>query len=101
MKAGLVGIKAVVNAISNAYDKVIVTNDDGVNYLDGLEDKNGRPLLNPDPTAPAQLQLRCGARVVPVIVFPNSDLPTDATSVPSNLCDSFYLRRPSRRYQNL
>lgn len=89
MKAGLVGIKAVVNAISNAYDKVIVTNDDGVNYLDGLEDKNGRPLLNPDPTAPAQLQLRCGARVVPVIVFPNSDLPTDATSVPSNLVIPF------------
>lgn len=85
MKAGLVGIKAVANSISSVYDKCIVTNDDGVNYLDGLEDKNGRPLLNPDPTAVAQLQLRCGAQVLPVVVFPNSDLPTDTTTAVGNL----------------
>lgn len=80
MTAGLTGIKKVVNGISSVYDRVIVTNDDGINYLDSLEDKNGRPLLNPDPTQPTQLQLRCGAQIVPVIVFPNSDLPTDLTT---------------------
>lgn len=80
MTAGLAGLKKVVNSISSVYDRIIVTNDDGVNYLDSLEDKNGRPLLNPDPTQPAQLQLRCGAQIVPVVVFPNSDLPTDLTT---------------------
>lgn len=80
MTAGLAGLKKVVNSISSVYDRIIVTNDDGVNYLDSLEDKNGRPLLNPDPTQPAQLQLRCGAQIVPVIVFGNADLPTDLTT---------------------
>ena len=89
MKAGLGGIKTVANSISNAYVKCIVTNDDGVNYLDTLEDKNGRPLLNPDPTAPANLQLRCGAQVLPVIVFSNSDLETDTTTAVGNLIIPF------------
>lgn len=89
MKAGLAGIKTVANSISNAYVKCIVTNDDGVNYLDTLEDKNGRPLLNPDPTAPANLQLRCGAQVLPVIVFSNSDLETDTTTAVGNLIIPF------------
>lgn len=80
MTAGLAGIKKIVNAISSVYDKAIITNDDGVNYLDSLEDKNGRPLLNPNPTEPNALQLRCGAQVVPVIVFGNADLPTDLTT---------------------
>lgn len=89
MKAGLAGIKTVANSISNAYVKCIVTNDDGVNYLDTLEDKNGRPLLNPDPTAPANLQLRCGAQVLPVVVFSNSDLETDTTTAVGNLIIPF------------
>lgn len=89
MKSGLAGIKAVVNGISNVYDKIIVTNDDGINYLDTLEDKNGRPLLNPDPTAPANLQLRCGSKVVPVVVFGNADLPTDLETTPGSLVIPF------------
>lgn len=89
MKAGLAGIKTVVNAISSVYEKAIITNDDGVNYLDTLEDKNGRPLLNPDPTAPTKLQLRCGAKVVPVIVFGNNDLPTDLETTPGSLVIPF------------
>lgn len=89
MVAGLAGIKKIVNGISSAYTKIIVTNDDGVAYLDSLEDKNGRPLLNPDPTQPTQLQLRCGAQVVPVVVFPNSDLPTDLTTNVGNLTIPF------------
>ena len=79
--AGLSGIKkAVTVTLGSAYDSKIVTNDDGVDYLDQLTDNNGRPLLNPDPTAPANLQLRCGSRVIPVEVFPNADMPSDTTT---------------------
>lgn len=91
MKAGLAGIKTVANSISSVYNKCIVTNDDGVNYLDTLEDKNGRPLLNPDPTAPANLQLRCGAQVLPVIVFSDADLATDTTTAVGNLIIPFVI----------
>lgn len=53
---------------------VIVTNDDGLNYLDTLVDGQNRPLLNPNPTEPQKIQLRVGATVVPVEVIPNSIL---------------------------
>lgn len=79
------GIKKAVNVtLGQAYrgGVVIYTNDDGLNYLDTLEDNNGRPLLNPDPTAPTQLQLRCGATVIPVKVVPNSVLATAGTKLP-------------------
>ena len=81
----LKGIKKAVNVtLGQAYrgGVVIYTNDDGLDYLDTLEDKNGRPLLNPDPTVPAQLQLRCGATVVPVKVVPNAVIASDGTKVP-------------------
>lgn len=78
LTAGINGIKkAVTVTVGSAYDSVIITNDDGANYLDTLEDKNGRPLLNPDPTDSTRLQLRCGAKVVSVEIFPNADLPSD------------------------
>lgn len=83
--AGINGIKRVVNVIlGQAYKNgaKIVTNDDGLNYLDTLEDKNGRPLLNPDPTVPGRLALRCGTVVVPVKVKANKTLPSDGTKVP-------------------
>lgn len=56
---------------------VIVTNDDGLNYLDTLEDANKRPLLNPNPTEPNRIQLRVGATVVPIEVVPNTVLSSD------------------------
>lgn len=79
------GIKKALNVtLGQAYKptSVIITNDDGLNYLDTLEDKNGRPLLNPDPTNTAQLQLRCGATIVPVQVIPNKVLATTETKIP-------------------
>lgn len=79
------GIKKALNVtLGQAYKSTsaIITNDDGLNYLDTLEDKNGRPLLNPDPTNPAQLQLRCGATVVPIKVIPNKFLSTSESKVP-------------------
>ncbi|EOO39041.1 HK97 family phage major capsid protein [Bacillus cereus VD133] len=51
----------------------IFTNQDGFNYLDQLEDKNGRPLLQPDPTNPTR-KLFTGK---PVIVLSNKTIATD------------------------
>lgn len=83
--AGINGIKRVVNVIlGQAYKNgaKIVTNDDGLNYLDTLEDKTGRPLLNPDPTVPGRLALRCGTVVVPVKVKANKTMPSNGTKIP-------------------
>ncbi|HDT6576968.1 TPA: phage major capsid protein [Bacillus cereus] len=51
----------------------IFTNQDGFNYLDQVEDKNGRPLLQPDPTNPTR-KLFAGK---PVIVLSNKTIATD------------------------
>ncbi|PFD53171.1 phage major capsid protein, partial [Bacillus cereus] len=51
----------------------IFTNQDGFNYLDQLEDKNGRPLLQPDPTNPTR-KLFAGKSV---IVLSNKTIATD------------------------
>ena len=69
------GIKKALNVtLGQAYKAgaKIYTNDDGLNYLDTLKDSTGRPLLNPDPTAPANMTLRCGTTVLPIKVLPNS-----------------------------
>ena len=79
------GIKEVVNVtLGQAYKNgaKIYTNDDGLNYLDTLKDANDRPLLNPDPTAPANLQLRCGTTVVNIKVLPNKVLKSVDGKVP-------------------
>ena len=68
------GIRTAVNVtLGQAYKAgaKIYTNDDGLNYLDQLKDKNDRPLLNPDPTAPQEVVLRIGTVVLPVKVLPN------------------------------
>lgn len=83
--AGIKGIKTVLNKdLGQAFKptSVIVTNDDGLDYLDQLEDNNGRPLLNPDPTNSANIQLRAGATVVPIKVIPNDDMATSESKIP-------------------
>lgn len=75
----LKGIKKAINVtLGQAYRAAvrIVTNDDGLNYLDTLEDLNKRPLLNPNPTEPNAVQLRVGATVVPIEVLPNLVMPS-------------------------
>lgn len=87
---GIKGIKGVLNkTLGQAYKSTsaIVTNDDGLDWLDNLEDKNGRPLLNPDPTDNAKLQLRSGATVVPIKVIPNKTLKSNGTKVPMIIGD--------------
>jgi len=78
--ADLKGIKKAINVtLGQAYRAAvrIVTNDDGLNWLDTLEDQNKRPLLNPNPTEPNAVQLRVGATVVPVTVIPNQIMPSE------------------------
>ena len=95
---GIAGIKHAVNVtLGQAYKHgiKIITNDDGLDYLDNLVDKNGRHLLNPDPTNPAQLQLRCGTVVVPIKVLQNKTLASDGTKIPFIVGD---LKQGIRKY---
>lgn len=52
----------------------IVTNDDGLQYLDTLKNKDGEYLLQSNPADPMQLRLCAGATTVPIEVVPNDDL---------------------------
>lgn len=76
-KALIVTLGAAFRATSK-----VVTNDDGLLWLCTLEDKNGRPLLQPNPTEPTKLQLSAGPVTVPVEVYPNEDLPSDEDGFP-------------------
>lgn len=65
----------------------IVTNDDGLNWLDTLKDADEKYLLQPNPAEPMKLQLCAGATVVPVEVFPNADMPTGEDGIPMVIGD--------------
>lgn len=69
--------KAVIKNLSAFKGSVsIITNDDGVLFLDTLKDGNDRYLLSPDPAHPMQMRLAVGATTIPVIQVPNEVLPT-------------------------
>ena len=99
------GIKKALNVtLGQAYKSgaKIYTNDDGLNYLDTLTDENGRPMLNPDPTAPASMTLRCGTTVLPIKVLPNKVFKSNGTKVPfivGNLFD--YVRKYDRQSMSI
>ena len=87
---GIKDIKKAVNVTLSAFKGAIAiyTNDDGVQYLDTLEDKNGRPLLSPDPAKPMELRLSVGARSIPVVQIPNEVLATgEGNKVPFIVAD--------------
>lgn len=74
---GLDDIKKAVNVtLGQAFAGTsrIVTNDDGLNWLDTLKDTNGNPLLKEDPTNPLQPRIAVGFRSVPLTVLPNDDM---------------------------
>lgn len=73
---GLEDIKKAVNVTLSAFKGSIsiVTNDDGLNYLDSLVDGLGRPYLTADPAQPMQMRLAVGARYVPIVQVPNEVL---------------------------
>ena len=75
------GIKTTLNVTldpSFSAEATIYTNQDGFNYLDQLEDANGRPLLQTDPQS-ATSKLLFGRRVV---VLSNKTIATDEGKAP-------------------
>lgn len=98
--AGIKDIKKAINVTLAAFagSVRIVTNSDGLNYLDTLEDKNGRPLLSPDPVKPMELYLSVGVRRVPVTVVPNEVLPTAENKIPFIMGDLYeYVKEFDRK----
>lgn len=78
------GIKKALNVTLGSLFKStskIITNDDGLQYLDTLKDENGRDLLQPDPTNSAIMRLRAGATTIPVKVYDNETIKTEIVEV--------------------
>ena len=76
------GIKKCLNVTLGSIFKSsskIVTNDDGLQYLDTLKDNDDKYLLAPSPADPMRLQLSAGATVVPVEIVPNVVMPSTPT----------------------
>lgn len=74
-------LTVTLGAAFKATSKVI-TNDDGLHWLDTLKDADDKYLLQPSPADPMALRLCAGATVVPVEVIPNTDLPTGEDGIP-------------------
>ena len=82
---GLDDIKKSLNVtLGSAFKSTskIITNDDGLQYLDTLKDSEGKYLLQPNPANPMEMRLCAGATIVPIEVIPNDDMPTDENKVP-------------------
>lgn len=79
------GIKKAINVtLGQAFKGAtkIVTNDDGLQYLDTLKDGTDRYLLAPMPGDVMGMTLQVGAQRVPVEVIPNVDMPTNGGKIP-------------------
>ena len=102
--SGIKDIKKAINVTLAAFagSVGIVTNSDGLQYLDTLEDKNGRPLLSPDPIKPMEAYLSVGVRRIPVTVVPNEVMPTNDTKIPFIMGDlRSYLKKFDRKQMTL
>lgn len=87
---GIDDIKKALNVtLGQAFKptSVIVTNDDGLQWLDTLKDNDGKYLLQADPTSPMNMRIAAGATTIPVKVVPNADLPTDSSKIPMFIGD--------------
>lgn len=76
--SGLDDIKHAVNVdLGQAFKptSVVVTNDDGMQFLDTLKDGIGNYILQRDLADPRRLHLSAGATALPLEVLPNADLP--------------------------
>lgn len=90
--ANLDGIKKAINVtLGQAFKNTakIVTNDDGLQYLDTLKDGNDRYLLAPMPGDVMGMTLQVGAMRVPVEVIPNADMPTTEGKIPFIIGDLY------------
>ena len=82
---GLDDIKKALNITLGSLFKStskIITNDDGLQYLDTLKDNDGKYLLQPNPADPMQLRLCAGATTVPVKAYSNETIPTKNGKIP-------------------
>lgn len=82
---GLDDIKKALNVtLGQAFKatSVIVTNDDGLQYLDTLKDADEKYVLSASPADPMKMVLSAGATTVPVRVIPNADLATVENKIP-------------------
>lgn len=80
--SGLDDVKKALNVTLGSAFKAtskIVTNDDGLQYLDTLKNDKGEYLLQPSPADPMKMVLCAGATSVPVEVIPNADMPSTTT----------------------
>jgi HK97 family phage major capsid protein len=87
---GLDDIKKVLNVtLGQAFKPTsrIVTNDDGLQYLDTLKDSDGNYLLQKSPVDPMKLVLCAGATTIPVKVFANDTIPTAEGKIPMIIGD--------------
>lgn len=101
---GIKDIKKAINVTLAAFagSVRIVTNSDGLQYLDTLEDSNKRPLLSPDPVKPMEAYLSVGVRRIPIIVVPNEVLPTAENKVPFIMGDlREYVKKFDRKQLSL
>ena len=83
-------IKKVLNVtLGQAFKPTsrIVTNDDGLQYLDTLKDNDGNYLLQKSPADPMKLVLCAGATTIPVKVFANDTIPTTEGKIPMVIGD--------------
>ena len=67
----------------------IITNDDGMQYLDTLKDGDNRYLLAPMPGETMAMSLAIGATHIPVVVVPNADMPTSGGKIPFIIGDLY------------
>lgn len=82
---GLDDIKKALNVtLGQAFKPTskIITNDDGLQYLDTLKDNDGKYLLQANPANPMEMRLCAGATTIPIEVVPNDDMPTNVTKIP-------------------
>lgn len=78
-------IKSILNVdLGQAFKdtSAIVTNDNGLQFLDTLKDSDGNYILQSNPAEPMKLVLTAGASTIPVKVVPNADLPNETTKIP-------------------
>lgn len=88
--AGLDDIKKALNVtLGSAFKSTskVITNDDGLHYLDTLKDADDKYILQPDPVTPMEMWLCAGATKVPVEVIPNADMPTSENKIPMIIGD--------------
>ena len=74
------GLKGALNINLSLFKRTskIITNDDGLQYLDTLKDAKGDYILRRNPSDPMQLQIAAGATIIPLVVIPNVILPSTA-----------------------